>query len=65
MKRAMKIYTVSSIVATFIGIIIVTIALLPPAINSYILVGIAGIIPTSIVGFALTQKKYISKVLDN
>jgi len=56
MKRAMKIYTVSSIVATFIGIIIVTIALLPPAINSYILAGIACLIPTSIVSFTLTQK---------
>lgn len=58
MKRAMKIYTASSIVVIFIGTVIVTFALLPPVINSYILVGIACIIPTSIVSFVLTHQKY-------
>jgi len=58
MKKAMKLYTISSIVVAFIGTITVTTELLPPLINSYILVGIAGLIPTSIAGFALTHRKY-------
>jgi hypothetical protein len=58
MKKAMKLYTASSIVVAFIGTITVTAELLPPVVNSCILVGIAGLIPTTIAGLALTHRKY-------
>ena len=55
MKRAMNTYTAISIVVGFIGTVIVTLTVLPPVINSHILVGIACLIPTSIVSFVLTH----------
>jgi hypothetical protein len=55
MKRAMKIYTAISIVVALVGTVIVTLTVLPPVINTHILIGIACLVPTSIVSFALTR----------
>ena len=55
MKRAMKIYTAVSIAVAFIGTVIVTLTVLPSAINTHILVGIACLVPTSIVSFVLIR----------
>ena len=55
MKRAMKIYTAISVVVALVGTVIVTLTVLPPVINTHILIGIACLVPTSIVSFALTR----------